>query len=74
MAEDEGADRARHEADEINAKRAERRGQRVLVREEELAEDEPGHGAVEQEIVPFDRGPDRGGDDGPPELAIVLAR
>jgi hypothetical protein len=74
MTEDEGADRACDEADEINAKRVERRGHWVLVWEEEFTEDEPGHGAVEKEIVPLDRGADRCGDDGPAELAIVLVR
>jgi hypothetical protein len=74
MTEDEGPDRAREKTDEIDAKRVKRRGQWVLVWEEELAEDQPGHGAIEQEIVPLDRGADRGGDDGAAELAIVLLR
>src|SRR5262249_14436091 len=72
MAEDEGADRARDEADEVDGKRIERRGQRRLVGEEELAEDQAGHRAVEQEIVPFDGRADGGGDDGAPQLTRMF--
>ena len=72
MAEDERADRARDEADEIDAEGAERRRQRVLVREEQLAEDEAGHRAVEEKIVPLDGGAYRRRDDGATELASML--
>ncbi len=72
MAEDGGADGARDEADEIDAEGVERRGQRLLVREEELAEHQAGHGAVEEEIVPLDGRADGGGDDGAAQLARVL--
>src|SRR5579883_3548403 len=72
MAEDEGADRARDEAHEIDAEGAERRCERRLVRKEELAEDEPGHRAVEEKIIPLDGGADGGGDDGATKLARVL--
>jgi len=50
-----GGDRTREKADEIDAEGAERRGERVLVRKEQLAEDEAGHRAVEKKIVPLDR-------------------
>src|SRR5215470_12857006 len=72
MTEDEGADRTRDKADKINAKRVERRGQWVFVREEELAEDEAGHRAVQQKIVPLDRGSYCCGDNGATELATML--
>src|SRR5262249_52539788 len=72
MTEDEGADRARDKADEVDGKRVERRGQRRLVGEEELAENQAGHRAVEQEIVPLERGADSGGDDRAPQLARMI--
>src|SRR6516164_5712581 len=73
MTEDEGADRTCDKANKINAKRVERRGQWVFVREEELAEDEACHRAVQEKIVPLDRGSYRCGDDGATELATMLA-
>ena len=44
------------------------------MRKEQLGEDEAGDGAVEEEIVPFDGGADRGGDDGAAELHLVFGR
>src|SRR6516225_10140040 len=72
MAEDEGADRTGDEADEIDAERAQRRGVGIFVGEEQLAENEAGHGAVEEKIVPLDRGSDRRRDDGTAKLAVML--
>src|SRR5262249_27792275 len=59
---------------EIDGEGVEQRRRRIFVGEEELAEDETGHGAVEQEIVPLDGRADRGGDDGAAELARVSLR
>jgi len=72
MSEDGGADRPADEADEIGAEGGERRGERVFVGEIELAEDEAGGGAVEEEVVPLDRGADGRGDDRFSQLRIVL--
>ena len=36
-----------------------------------VAENQAGHGAVKEEIIPLDRGPDRAGDDGATELRAV---
>src|SRR6202035_5189703 len=72
VAKNKRADRARHKADEIDAEGAERRRERVLVGEEQLAEDEAGHGAVEEKIVPLDGGAYRRCDDGATELASML--
>ena len=56
VSEDERTYRTRNEANEIDSERVERCGQRILVREEELAEDEAGHRAIEEKVVPLDRG------------------
>ncbi len=72
MAEDRGADRPSDEADEIGAECRERRRQRILVGKVELAEDQPGGGAVDEEVVPFDGGADGGRDDGLAQLLAVV--
>ena len=72
MPEDGGADRPRDEADGIDGEGLERADPWVGVREEQLGEDEAGDGAVEEEVVPFDRGPDGGGDDGAAKLNLML--
>ena len=72
MAEDRRADRAGDKADEIGAERAQRRGQRILIGEIELAEDQPGRRAVEEEVIPLDGGADGGGDDRLAQLRAVL--
>src|SRR5262249_39162474 len=74
MTEDEGADRTRDKADKINAKRVEGRGQWVFVRKEELTEDEAGHRAVQEKIVPLDRGSYSCGYNGATELSTMLVR
>jgi hypothetical protein len=58
MTEYRGADRAPDEADEIGAERRQRRRQGIFVGKIELAEDQPGSGAVEEKVVPLDRGAD----------------
>src|SRR5262249_29435420 len=53
MAEDRRADRAGREADEVGSEGEKGGRVRVLMRKEELAEDETGRGAVEKEVVPL---------------------
>ncbi len=72
MAEDRGADRPRDEADEVGAEGEQRRRQRILVGEVELAEDEARGRAVEKEVVPLDRGADRRGDHGFAQLRAMF--
>ena len=72
MAEDRGADGTSDKTDEIGAERRERAGQRIFVGKVELAEDQPGGGAVDEEVIPFDGGADGGRDDGPAQLPAVL--
>jgi hypothetical protein len=62
MTEYRGTDRPADEADEIGAEGRQRRGQRRFVGKEELAEDQTGGGAVNEEIIPFDRRTDGRGD------------
>ena len=49
-----GANRPTDKADEIGAKGCKRRGQRILVGEVELAEDQTGGGAIDKKVIPFD--------------------
>src|ERR1043166_7927701 len=72
MAEDRGTDRPRNEADRVNAERAQRARQRVLVGEVEPGEHHRRNEAVEEEVVPFDRGADGACDDRPPELFCMF--
>ena len=72
VAEYRGADRAADEADEIGAEGGERRRQRILVGKVELAEDKPGGGAVEEKVVPLDRGTDGRCDDSLAQLRAVI--
>ena len=72
MAEDRGADRAGGKADEIGAEGQKRRRQRILVGKEQLAEDQPGRGAVEEKVVPLDCRADRRCDDGFAQLRAVF--
>jgi len=53
VAEDRGADWAGRKADEVGSERKKGGRVRVLMRKEELAEDETGRGAVEKEVVPL---------------------
>ena len=72
MAEYRGPDRSRGEADEIGPEGEKRRRQRVLVGEKQLAEDEPGRGAVEEKVVPLDCRADRRRDDGFAQLRTMF--
>ena len=72
MAEDRSTDGARHEADGINGESLERADERIGFREEKLGEDEACDHAIEEEIIPFDRGADRARDHGSPELHTML--
>src|SRR5262249_11807718 len=74
MAENRSPDRARGEADEIGAEGQQRCGGRIVVREIKLAEHQSGSGAIEEEIVPFDRGADCGGDHCLAHLAAMVGR
>ena len=62
MAENRRPDRPADEADEVGAERGERAGQRVFIGKIELAEDQSGRGAVDEEVVPLDGGADGRGD------------
>src|SRR6185437_12029621 len=73
MSEDRRTHRARDEADGIDAERLQRAHQRVGVREEQLGEHQAGDDAVEEEIVPLDRGADRAGDHRAAELGAMLS-
>ena len=73
MAEDRGADGSCNKADEIDAKRFEGTHQWRRFREEELREDNARDLAIEQEIVPLDRGPNRARDRRPPQLRAMIA-
>ena len=72
MPEDRGADRPADEADEVGAERRERSGQRILVGKEQFRENQPGGGAVDEEVVPLDGGADGGGDHRLAQLRAVL--
>jgi hypothetical protein len=66
----DSTERARDEPDCEGGVGKQDRNQRVLRREEELVEDDPGDGAVEEEIVPLDGGSDQARDNNTPEIAI----
>jgi hypothetical protein len=42
------------------------------MRKKQLCEDEASDRAVEEKVVPLDRGPDRGGDDGAAKLNLMF--
>ncbi len=62
-AEEDAAQRPDHEADAEGQERQQRADQRVALREEEFAEHQRGGGAIEEEIIPFERRADAGGND-----------
>jgi hypothetical protein len=74
VAEYRSADRAADKADEVGAEGRERRGQWLLVGEVELTEDQPGRRAVNEKVVPFDRGADGRRDDRFAQLCAVVGR
>jgi hypothetical protein len=44
------------------------------MRKKQFGENEPGDGAVEEKIIPLDRGPDGGSNDGAAKLDLMFAR
>src|SRR5215469_10159613 len=72
MAEDRCPDRPADKADEEDCERLQHADDRIRLREEELAEDQPRHLAVKQKIVPFDRRADRAGYKSTTQLPAVL--
>src|SRR5438309_3666213 len=72
MAEYSRSDGPAEKSDEKDGERLQHADQRVGLREEELAEDEPRHLAIEQEIVPFDRRAHRAGDQRAAQLRAML--
>src|SRR5712664_643352 len=61
------ADRTGDKPDRVNGKGLENAGEGIRMRKEQLAEDQAGHDAVKEEVVPLDGGADRAGDDGAPQ-------
>jgi hypothetical protein len=59
MSENGGADRARGEADRVERERLQRADLGIGVREKQFCENQARNGAVEEEVVPFDRGAQR---------------
>jgi len=72
VAEDRGTDRPGNEPHRVDGECLQHADQGIGVREEELAEDETGHRAVEQEIVLFDGRADRTGNDGASQLCVMI--
>src|SRR6516225_1109905 len=72
MAEYRRPDRPADKSDEKNGERLEYADQRIRFGEEEFAEDQRSHLAVQQEIVPLDRGADRAGDHGAAQMRAML--
>jgi hypothetical protein len=64
MAEDHGPDRPRDEADKVYTERLQRADPWIGARKVDLIEDQSGHRAVDEEVVPFDGGPDSARDHG----------
>ena len=69
MAEDHRPDGAGHKTDSVDGERLQHADERIGPGKEELAEDQSGHLAVEEKIVPFDRRTDRARDHGPTKVA-----
>ena len=74
MAKDRGADWPADKADEVGAEGGKGRGQRFFVGEIEVAENQSGRGAVDEEVIPFDRRADGRGDNCFAQLCAVLGR
>jgi hypothetical protein len=72
MAEYRGADRAADKANKVRAEGGQRRGEWIFVGEVELTEDQSGRGAVDEEIIPFDRGADSRRDNRFAQLSAVV--
>ena len=72
MAEYRRANRPPDKPDKENAERLENADQGSGLGKEDRAEDQRAHLAVEQEIIPFDRGADRAGDQCAVQLGAML--
>jgi hypothetical protein len=72
MSEYRGTDWPADKSDEIGPEGGQGRGQRRFIREIELTEGQSGRCAVDEEIMPFDRGADRRGYDRLAQLSAVL--
>src|SRR5579883_1508991 len=72
MAEDRRPDRPGDKADEIGAEGQEGCRQRLEGGKEKLAKYQPGRGAIEEEVVPFDGGADGGGEDRLAQLDVMV--
>jgi hypothetical protein len=72
MAKDRRSDRTSDKTDEKHSERLQHADERIGFGKEQLAEDQPGYLAVEQEVVPFDRGANRAGDQGSAQLRAVF--
>ena len=67
VADDDAADRPRDEPDGVGAEGGQRAHQRVEGGEEQAVEDQRRRRAVEEEVVPLDRGADEAGDGDEPD-------
>ena len=74
MAENGSPDRPRNEADGVDGEGFERSDPRVRMRKKQLGEDQAGDGAVEEKIIPRDRGADGRGDHGAAQLNLMFRR
>lgn len=72
MPEDRSPDRPRDEADRIDGEGLQRADPGIGMRKEQFCENQAGDGAVEEEVIPLDRGPDRGGDHRTTHLQLML--
>src|SRR5262249_16452370 len=72
MAEDRRADRPDDKANSVDREGLQGADHRISGREVQFAEGERRDQTVEQEIVRFNDGPDRAGDDGAAQLCAVL--
>ena len=70
-AEQDAAERPHHEADAEGQERQQRADHGIAFGKEQLAEHQCGGGAVQEEVVPFERGPDTGRQDHTQARAIV---
>jgi len=72
MAEDRRADWPRDKTYSVHTKGLQRADKRIGSRKVEVGKYQAGDGAVEKEVVPFDRGPNRASQDRAAELAPML--
>ena len=72
VTEDRRTDRPGNETDRIDGERFQHSNQGIGLGKKQLAENQAGHRAVKQEIVPFDRGAYRAGDQRATQLRPVF--